>query len=199
MQIDQYLNYLEIHATNLFLENVERQYPYHNLAHTRKVVARAREISEHYSLTDAQNLILYTAAWFHDIGHLFTTIDGHEIESVIRMYDFIKGLPISSDDAKQIENCILSTRVNQKPVTFLEEILCDADLYHLGTPEFAQTDNQVKEELEMRLGITMDNWKQKSLAFLLQHEFYTSYCREQLGKGKLHNIQSLKNLLQEGK
>lgn len=185
----------EFYVTDLFLDHPDKQYPYHNLDHTRKVVARCKEIGEHYSISENDKLVLYTAAWFHDVGHLFTSIELHETESVSRMYDFIKGFPVSAEEAKKIENCILSTRVYQKPSTLLEEVLCDADLYHLGTNEFFQTDEQVKREMEIRTGINTHNWKERSLVFLQTHSFYTSYCREKLNPGKEANIRRLKQEL----
>jgi HD superfamily phosphodiesterase len=193
MEIDLHFNlYLETYVTNLFLDHPDRQYPYHNLEHTRKVVANCREISQHYSLSESDQLVLTIGAWFHDVGHLYTTIELHERESVARMYDFIREVSIPAEEIKKIENCILSTRVHQKPATLLEEILCDADLYHLGTDEFFLTNEQVRKEMEMRTGIKSGNWIEESLHFLLMHKFYTSYCNEKLNPGKEINIRNLR-------
>ncbi len=36
------------------------------------VVKRTEEIAGHYYISEDDMLILFTAAWFHDTGHLFT-------------------------------------------------------------------------------------------------------------------------------
>src|SRR5882672_10798337 len=54
------------------------QYPYHNLIHTQHVVGYTKEIASHYSLNGSDIFILTTAAWFHDIGHLYGEMQGHE-------------------------------------------------------------------------------------------------------------------------
>jgi hypothetical protein len=38
----------------------------------------ARQIGQHYQLTDADLMIVVVAAWFHDIGYLQGGVDGHE-------------------------------------------------------------------------------------------------------------------------
>ena len=55
---------------------------YHHLEHAKEVVARANEIAAHYELTDKDIIVLNVAAWFHDIGHLFSPPSDHELKSV---------------------------------------------------------------------------------------------------------------------
>jgi HD superfamily phosphodiesterase len=195
MKTDTYFTYLENYVTALFNENPGTQYPYHNLAHTKKVVAHCEEMSLYYLLTENDHIILITAAWFHDTGHLFTSIAMHETESIHQLYKFTKTQGVPEADTRKTEDCISSTRVNQKPVSLLEQILCDADLYHLGTDEFSQTDELVKKEMEMRTGMNTRHWKEKSLLFLENHHFYTEYCQLKLNGGKQANIRKLKREL----
>jgi hypothetical protein len=90
------------------------------------------------------------------------------------------------------EQTILDTRLPSNPQTLTGCILCDADLYHLGTPDFAINNELVKQELELRNNIRIDDWESKSLEFIEQHRFFTSYCRELLETGKQKNILLLK-------
>ncbi len=61
---------------------------YHNFAHTQRVVNYAMEIAANYNLSAKERTVIYIAAWFHDTGHMFSTIEGHEEESVKIMKRF---------------------------------------------------------------------------------------------------------------
>jgi hypothetical protein len=76
----------------------------------------------------------------------------------------------------------------------LEKILCDADLYHLGTEEFKKTNEKVKQETELRTNSKIDNWTENSIKFLKTHKYFTDYCRQRLTSGKEENIRYLKQL-----
>ena len=64
------------HCWGLFVSRLFQQYQtpihvYHNLYHTKTVALRANEIALNYSLTEKEFFIVASAAWFHDVGHLF--------------------------------------------------------------------------------------------------------------------------------
>jgi HD superfamily phosphodiesterase len=190
-----YLEELEEYVERLFLDHQESYLIYHNLDHTRKVVHRCREMAGWYLLKKREEIILYTAAWFHDTGHLFVDMAVHETKSVAIMKDFLMTKNMAVQDIIAIEKCILSTQIPQRPTTLLENILCDADLYHLGTDEFRITDTQVREETELRSKTKIKNWTENSIKFLESHHYFTDYCQRLLKSGKEDNIRYLKGLL----
>ncbi|MCU0388547.1 MAG: HD domain-containing protein, partial [Chitinophagaceae bacterium] len=55
--------------------------PYHNLEHTRNVVAAASELSGHYQLNEEETFIVKASAWFHDLGVTDGPLEGHEKRS----------------------------------------------------------------------------------------------------------------------
>src|ERR1700760_2750965 len=65
-------------------------YPFHNLSHTRQVVRRVREMARHYSLSGTEGFILVAAAWFHDVGHLYGPMTGHEERGVVIMRSHLR-------------------------------------------------------------------------------------------------------------
>ncbi|HEY4108715.1 HD domain-containing protein [Puia sp.] len=161
-------------------------YPYHNLEHTQGVVLHCREIATHYSLAGRELFILIAAAWFHDIGHLYGAIEGHEERGVVLMRQYLCQLPRELTTA--IATCIMATRLPSRPHSLSEQIICDADTYHLGTPLFRQTDPLVRREMELRTGMAMADWGSKTLTMLRRHVFFTDYCRTLLAKGKEENV-----------
>src|SRR5258705_613101 len=185
----------ESFVTGLFEKNQNNDLVFHNLEHTRDVVARAREIAAQYVLSEKDQDILYIAAWFHDTGHLFVEPTMHEVKSIELMKTFLNGLGVDEQDdlVQSTEKCILATRIPSNPKTLTEQIICDADTYHVGTNEFKKTDKQLKKEyIRRKLISPQANWTKRSLEFMETHHFYTPYCQQLLEEDKQENIQRLR-------
>ncbi|HTE23616.1 HD domain-containing protein [Flavitalea sp.] len=180
-------------VTDLFKRYTNSNLIYHNITHTRQVVSHATEIIAHLNLSAIDKSIVIIAAWFHDTGHLFNIMQGHEVKSVEIMDEFLSKQSCDRSVIDEIASCILATRLPAQPFNLKEEILCDADTYHLGTTEFQITDALIKLEVEQRGGAGDDNWNLQTLEFLRTHSFYTSYCKEKLKEGKARNIAHLIN------
>ena len=176
------------YITTLYHENADPRLIYHNFTHTQQVVLHTEEIMHYYDLADRARFIIRTAAWFHDTGHLSGRIRGHEERSVKLMQEFLSANACDKETIEQIAACILATRMPVQPVELAEMILCDADTYHLGTPEFFTADEQVKKELLLRESLIIDQWDRHALHFLQEHHYFTGYCQNRLNQGKLHNI-----------
>lgn len=184
---------VESFVTELYEKNQTDNLVFHNLEHTEKVVERAKEIAQQYQLSEQEQFILYSAAWFHDTGHLFVDPSKHEIRSVELMRDFVSKHTDDEELLKAIGECILATRIPHNPRTMLEQIICDADTYHLGTKEFKTTNKQIKKEYDLRkIPAPAGGWKKGSLDFIVNHTFYTDYCKNLLDEGKHANIERLR-------
>lgn len=176
----------------LFKRNGSPVLVYHNLEHTERVVSRTMEIRSFYRLGEQDSFVLFAAAWFHDTGQLFGIPEDHEDRSIALMEEFMSLHKIDREIVGQVKGCIQATKIPHKPETFLQEIMCDADTYNLGTEEFLRTDDQLREELSLRGFITLEGWNESTLLFLARHRFFTSYCRDLLQAGKQRNIDIVK-------
>lgn len=183
---------VEDHVSNLFETHKKPRLIFHSLEHTEQIVKRTKEIAAHYSVSEREMLAVYIAAWFHDTGHLFTTPDKHEEKSVELMKSFMEKTLPDPELIQIIEGCILATKRSVAPTTLLQQILCDADTFHLGTKDFKKTNKQVRKEVAMDSAISKNEYDLKTLEFLEHHRYYTSYCIELLTKGKQENIERLK-------
>jgi len=172
----------------------DRQYPYHNLGHTVDVIHYTAEISGYYLLSAPELFIVRVAAWFHDIGHLYGDIEGHEERGTGIMRNCLSPLVVPEPLVTSIAGCIMATKYPSNPHSIYEEILCDADTFHFGTPQFKETDAAVKKEVELRTGKAYPDWRSKSIMLLEKHRFFTKYCVDLLGGGKQENIRWLKSL-----
>ncbi len=165
---------------------------FHNLQHTQNVVKHSKEILGHYNLSDDEQLILFCAAWFHDSGHLFTNPENHEIMSCKIMKQFMKDCIKDQAIITKIEECIMATKFPRHPKNLLEEIICDADTYHLGTQQFKQMNKRMLEETTLKKGsLAFNTFNEQTIRILTTHKFYTAYCKELLDKGKLKNLKEL--------
>jgi hypothetical protein len=181
-------------VTDLFEKNKHETLLFHSYEHTKTVVARAKEITSQYELSEREQAILFIAAWFHDTGHLFVEPAVHELKSIELMKSFFSKYVTEDEDLiAPIENCILATRMPRHPKTLPEQIICDADTYHLGTKDFKTTNKQLKKEYTLRKLVSPNtNWNKKSLEFLESHQYYTPYCQGLLEEGKRKNIERLR-------
>lgn len=186
-------------VTDLFEKHPDAKLLFHNLQHTETVVERTKEIAAHYNLSDNDMLVLYVAAWFHDSGHLYTPgFKNHEERSVEVMNKFMSGFNNEKELVSDIETCILSTKMPRNPATLLQEIICDADTYHLGTKDFKITNQNCHAEFNLReKNVSDQQWDEGTLQMLNEHRFYTSYCKDLLDGKKKKNIKKIKNKLKE--
>lgn len=184
------------HVMELF-NNSLMELPYHNYHHTHSVVEHAAFLANYYALDEEHAFIVDAAAWFHDTGHLTGTLIGHEAVSALMMKDYLRGRNVDALVIDRIEKCIEATNIHITPVDLPEMILCDADTWHLGTPEFRVTDPLVRTETQLRLEKEISDWNRKTIRFLEDHQYYTDYCKTTLAAGKTANIIWLHSLLPE--
>lgn len=197
MELEPVLSAVRMHVERLYLQKQTPALRYHNLHHTQQVVASCAEISGNYALDATQSFILYTAAWFHDVGHLYGYLKGHEEVGSAMMYEFMHQSEFEIDVPvlKAISRCINVTAMPSRPSNLPEEIICDADTYHFGTDEFRITDQLVHQEMQLRTGLEFPGWHRNSLLLLTNHHYFTAYCREKLSRGKEANLEYLRGLI----
>jgi predicted metal-dependent HD superfamily phosphohydrolase len=193
------MNKAAAHVRGLFTDNKKPELLYHCLHHTESAVAAAQKIADHYQLDEQDYVAVYIAAWFHDVGYLFTTPDKHEDKGIELATAFIMAEGGDAALAAKVKECILATKMPQQPTSLISEIVCDADLYHFGTNDFIEINKQVRKEVEMRTGtkISGKQWRKQTLQLLESQHFHTDYARALLQKGKAQNIAWIKEKIQE--
>ncbi|MFT3680112.1 MAG: HD domain-containing protein [Ferruginibacter sp.] len=187
-EFEVYIEKVEKYVRHLFYNHCDRKLVYHNLVHTEHVIKRIKEIAAHYSLSLQDEFILYCAGWFHDTGHLFVPAGQHERKGIELMEEFLSPYNIDEVTITLVARCIFVTKFPGQPLSLPEKIICDADLYHLGTPAFITIDKLVKKEFELRNNFVPANWNELTLSFLQAHHYYTGYCQNLLNDGKKKNI-----------
>ena len=171
---------------------------YHNLGHTTETVAAAREIAEGSRLNKSDTEVVLLAAWFHDTGYAEKTV-GHEERSseIARGFLTAQGYPAGKTD--DVVRCILATRVPQHPADLLEQVICDADMRHLGSKMFFEKNDLLREEIERREGRPMTDvhWLGMSTGFVSSHRFHTGYALREFEPCRTENISRLQEELRK--
>lgn len=170
--------------------------PFHNIHHTRAVVSHVKEICTHLSISQHDTEMISLAAWFHDIGYI-NSYQNHEDESIRIAHEFLSKEGIDHESLEIITSCINATRVRQLPQSQLEKILCDADLYHLGSLDYFYWLILLRREWAVSLETTYkdEDWYNLNLKFLQNHDFLTEYGKFTLRKGQASNILKMDTLI----
>lgn len=195
----QQLNLVADHVQRYYLEHSDARLFYHNISHTKEMMEASKKIAAHYQLGEHEDFIVTVAAWFHDIGYLITESELHEIKSAEMAESYLQSIGVSDEDILQIKGCIMATKMPQGPQTLLEKIVCDADLYHLGTDLFREKNKLIRKEMEAFKNQKIDgnDWRTSSIKLLENHYYHTDYAKNLLEKTKSENLGKLRKKLSE--
>ena len=186
------LQSVETYIEEYFKEKISADFVYHDVLHTKYVVEAASRIAEGYELTDKEKEIIQFAAWFHDTGY-DQGADGHEQRSCDITTNYLTALNYPAEDLKKVINCIMATKWPQQPRTLLEEIVCDADLSHLGNEWYWDRCGKVRQEMLLTNGTVLSEqeWVDLELQFITNHHYHTEVAREFFDKEKEKHIKQL--------
>jgi predicted metal-dependent HD superfamily phosphohydrolase len=182
----------EEHVQNLLREKSKPSNVYHSTLHTENVVENAIIIAKGSKVTEEELEIITIAAWFHDLGYI-EIIEGHEQLSAEFAEKFLQQQNYPLEKIDKIKGCILATKVPQGPQNILEEILCDADLNHLGKDYFTERNDLYRLEVEMQTESRMSeyDWLKGSVEFISHHKYFTSYAKANFNTTKTENFNKL--------
>lgn len=181
-------------------EKLPQGYRFHNFDHAVNIVNAVNEIAEGMHITDHQRHILLTAAWFHDIGYIWQ-IENHETAGAAVARAFLTEKGVDEDDIAQVQACIIATKYPPNPQNVLEQIICDADLLHLGQKDFFEQAALLREEwaLTRQNNYSDEEWHALNLEFVVNHNFHTKFCRKNHDGRKAKNIKEISKLLKKEK
>ncbi|MEP7171186.1 MAG: HD domain-containing protein [Bacteroidota bacterium] len=165
---------------------------YHNYNHTVEVLKAVVEIANDEHVNGEDLILLKTAALFHDCGFI-NVYHGHEEEGCIIAREQLPLFDYTEAQVAKVCTLIMATKTPQNPQTHLEKIICDADLYYLGTDSFNETGQKLFREWKERGKINSESeWNQMQINFLESHHYLTDSAIANREKKKAENLQKLK-------
>lgn len=185
-----------------FREKGSSESYYHNFTHTAEVAKVAEEIANAMGIDDNDKEALLIAAWFHDIGHI-EICEGHEDVGIEMATKFLKENIYPVEGIDKVVSLINATRMPRNPKNILEQIICDADLHHLGTNNYDVKAELFRNEIETLQGCKIHEveWLRNNLKFLEQHKFFTDYAKNKFQTQKNINYikaeKKLKKVIQQ--
>lgn len=194
----------EDHVKNLFKDRLSSVYTYHNLDHTIQVVDKIKILAreEHVNAEDTENLLL--AGWFHDLGYIDDS-ENHEEESRKMAEEFLREHQLDEARIAKIGKLILATDKFYKPTDHLENIIKDADLYHLASDDYFNVCENLRQEIKEvhHQKFSKLQWAELNTAFFAKHQFYTKFAQENWQPIKQKNTEKIfdkiKNLKEDKK
>ena len=183
----------EKHIINLLSNSLSKDYLYHNLSHTQRVVKSVEELAKGENISEEETENLLLAAWFHDAGYT-EKADGHEAVSSKLVNDFLKSQNTDNERIKKISNLILVTKMGHNPLTLEEKIIKDADNSHFGKKNYSEISELLRKEWEVSNFKSFNDieWTQENIAFFTQHHrFYTNHALKNWQQAKDKNLSQL--------
>ena len=186
------LDHTEAYIQQFYQEHFPPEFVFHDFPHTQNVVESALQIGQACQLSEKEMEMLQLAAWFHDTGYFKNPI-GHEELSSQLAEAYLRQRNYPPEDISVVKGCIIATRVPQNPQNLLEEILCDADLSHLGNERYWDRCGRLRQEILMTKDILMSEqeWVDFELDFMINHRYHTEVARSFFVKQKNQHIKQL--------
>jgi len=183
---------IEAYAINFITRKVPKEYTYHDVQHTISVVEAVQKIAQQMQLPPTDREILEIAAWFHDMGY-DQGPEGHEERGCEYAAAYLNKLDFPPEKLTQIQSCIRATSISYTPQNLLEEIICDADLSHLGRRNYWDRCGRIRQEFATTRDMVMtdEEWVSFELGFMRAHQFNTTIAQDLYDKRKAKHIQKL--------
>ena len=184
-------------AYSFLINKLEKELPkyltYHDVTHTKDVIEHVTELAAKEGVEEPDFTILRTAALFHECGML-ETYKGHEEISCQMAEKWLPGFEYTNGEIAKICDLIMATKMPQAPSNKLQQIICDADLYYLGTDSYVAKSNKLYKELH-EAGVVKDRaqWQNIEVEFLQSQHYFTDSANKKLHSKLKQNVQGLKS------
>lgn len=183
----------EHYVVSFFSQKIGKDFIFHSFEHTREVVLHTELIAGNYELSEEDHTAVIIAAWFHDTGYYAGLKKTHEEESRKLAGDFLRQHNAPPQLIEKVAGCITATKMPQSPTNLIEQIICDADLFHLGSKTFKEKNKLLRREINNleQDSIGKKEWVNLNIEFLSRHRYFTDYAREMLEPVKQNHLQEL--------
>lgn len=181
------------YSKKIILNSRCKDLPFHNLKHTLEVYKNLIKIGTYEDIGYKELEPIIIAGLFHDTGNAFR-FHGHEEVSTTYAILFMEKNEYNEDFIEKVCGYIKATKIPQNPRNIYERIICDADLYHLGTESYHTKTKLLRSEWKKYLDMEYsdEEWLVLNIDFLQNHKFHTSYGQQILEQNKQKNLKELK-------
>ena len=161
------------------------QYYFHHYNRTMNIVRNCDALAVNMNLGRQELKLAHLAAWFLELGYS-QDHQNYQVKSVELARKYFKTKDLENGIFEKIEECILSTRVPQQPVSVISQIVCDASMYHLAEKDAVQQADALRAEYaEVSQTIfTDEEWLNENIRLISNHFYFTTCARDLFQKRK---------------
>ena len=187
---------IKSHILSKLRNGLSKDLTYHTLKHTLDILQNAERIAGSENINSEEDLfLLKIACLYHDSGFL-VAYNGHEEESCNIAKKDLPAFDLNKKQVATICSLIRATKIPQNPRNKMEEIICDADLDYLGTPDFFRISNCLYLELKKKGMVhSKKEWDCIQVSFLKEHHYFTATCKKLREKQKLIHLKMVEAMI----
>ena len=187
------MQYQEVYS--FIINRLQNELPsylsYHSVQHTKNVIEAVEHIAASEKISENDTLLVLTAALLHDTGFL-RGYENHEASSCEIARELLPKYDYDKEQVEKICTLITATKLPQSPVNQLEEVLCDADLFYLGSDKYFEGAEQLYSEFKEARKIDENaDWNKVQIDFLKKHRYFTLTAVKERDRKKKENLQHL--------
>lgn len=190
---------VENYVFNLFKDKLSFDYTYHNFMHTVMVVSAIKKLINEYDLDEESKENLIIAAWFHDTGYIFSNKD-HEDKSIEIAKEYLISNQYAEERINTIQKLIAATELDKFPETLEEQIIKDADTFHIGHLEYNKFAQLLRSELHKIHNVEYSDleWNKENRNFFINvHRYFTDAAKNLWQEQKDLNLIAIQNKINE--
>ena len=129
--------------------------------------------------------LAHLSAWFAELG-FSEDHRNYQGKSVKLAREFFRTKKLDDGIFEKLEECILSTRVPQQPVSVISQLICDATMYHLAEKDSLQLADALRNEVAAvaQIEYSDEEWINEYIKMINNHFYFTRTARELFQKRK---------------
>lgn len=165
---------------------------FHNNKNTLSIISTVKHLAlEERVNADFDVSVLKTAALFSNMGYLKTNEHVQEVScNYARKY--LPYFDYGNKEIDQICALIMATKTPQKPISKLEELICDASQFHLGSNQYKQYSALLyKEYFSNNLINSFEAWQHYQIELLKKHVYFTISAKKLYNENKTRALSQL--------
>ena len=175
--------------------NLPPGHVYHNRNHALEVIAGVRYAFAHYPrLSRRIKKCLLTAALFHDCGYKVSYLD-NEAAAAESAGEILPRYGYTPSEIALIKSLIMATAWPVSPKNLPEKIICDADLWHIGTPLYFERSRRLRREQDrLDREKSDEEWLAAEIAFLSGHRFHQRWLEIERRETRARDLEKLRRM-----
>ena len=174
-----------LYVRDYYATHFNDQYSFHNYNRTISIVRNCDALGVSMNLGGQELKLAHLSAWFAELG-FSEDHRNYQGKSVKLAREFFRTRKLDDGIFEKLEECILSTRVPQQPVSVISQLICDATMYHLAEKDSLQLADALRNEVAAvaQIEYSDEEWINEYIKMINNHFYFTRTARELFQKRK---------------